>query len=86
VLRDEGEMNERRINVVLAGLLISAFLGCVAGWSPEDKIPRIIKEELRLLLGGPGVVIVDVRAFTSMNSFNLSAYAEDHGLCPWMNA
>jgi hypothetical protein len=61
VLREEGEMNERRISVVLAGLLISAFLGCVAGWSPEGKTPRMTKEELRLLLGGPGVVVVDVR-------------------------
>jgi hypothetical protein len=71
VLREEGEMNERRISVVLVGLMISAFLGCVAGWSPEDKTPRMTKEELRLLLGGPGVVIVDVHAFTSMNFFNL---------------
>ena len=36
-------------------------MGCVAGWSPEDKIPKMPKEELRLLLGSPGVVIVDVR-------------------------
>jgi hypothetical protein len=71
VLREEDDMNERRISVVLAGLLISAFLGVVAGWSSEDKTPRMTKEELRLVLGGPGVVIVDVRAFTSMNSFNL---------------
>jgi hypothetical protein len=61
VLREEGEMNERRISVVLAGLLISAFLGCVAGWSPEDRTPRMTKEALKLLLGGPGVVVVDVR-------------------------
>ena len=61
MLREEDDMNERRISVVLAGLLISAFLGCVAGWSSEDRTPRMTKEELRLLLGGPGVVIVDVR-------------------------
>ena len=54
-------MNERRISVVLAGLLISAFLGCVAGWSSEDKTPRMTKEELRLLMGDQGVVVVDVR-------------------------
>ena len=54
-------MNERRISVVLVGLMISAFLGCVAGWSPEDKTPRMTKEELRQLLGSPRVVVVDVR-------------------------
>ena len=61
VLIKEDEMNWKRIRVVFAGLLISAFWGCVAGWSPEDKTPRMTKEELRLLLGGPGVVVVDVR-------------------------
>jgi hypothetical protein len=60
-LREEDDMNERRISVVLTGLLISAFLGCVAGWSPEDKTPRMTKEELRLLMGDQGVVVVDVR-------------------------
>jgi uncharacterized protein YneF (UPF0154 family) len=61
VLREEDDMNERRISVVLAGLLISAFLGCVAGWSSEDKTPRMTKEELRLLMGDQGVVVVNVR-------------------------
>jgi hypothetical protein len=61
VLIKGGEMNGKRIRVVFAGLLISALWGCVAGWSPEDKTPRMTKEELRLLLGGPGVVVVDVR-------------------------
>ena len=54
-------MNERRIFVPLAGLLIFFFLGCVAGWRPEDKTPRITKEELKALLGSPEVVLVDVR-------------------------
>jgi len=61
VLKEKGEMTRRKIGLLLAGLLISASLGWVAGWSPEDKTPKMPKEELRLLLGSPEVVIVDVR-------------------------
>ena len=61
VCRRRKKMNERRIFVILVGLLISVFLGCVAGWRADDKTPRMTKEELRPLLGNPGVVVVDVR-------------------------
>ena len=54
-------MTRRKIGLLLTGLLISASLGCVAGWSPEDKTPKMPKEELRLLMGDQGVVVVDVR-------------------------
>ena len=71
-------MNERRISVVLAGLLISAFLGCVAGWSSEDKTPRMTKEELRLLMGDQGVVVVDVRVLEEWKKSDRKIQGANH--------
>jgi hypothetical protein len=79
VLREEDDMNERRISVVLAGLLISAFLGCVAGWSSEDKTPRMTKEELRLLMGDQGAVVLDVRVQEEWKKSDRKIQGANHG-------
>jgi len=46
---------------VLLGLFICVVFGCVAGWSPGDKTPRMTKEELRSLIGHSELMVVDVR-------------------------
>jgi rhodanese-related sulfurtransferase len=38
-----------------------AFLGCFQNLAPDVKVPRIAKEELKLMLGRPDIIIVDVR-------------------------
>jgi hypothetical protein len=37
------------------------FLSCAEKWSFQFRVPRMTKEELKLLLGNPDVIIVDVR-------------------------
>ncbi len=38
-----------------------ALSGCLQYLVPYSEVPRMTKEELRSLLGNPGVIIVDVR-------------------------
>jgi hypothetical protein len=55
-------------NMAVAAFLISIVMGMVAplaaAWSAEDA-PRISKEEVRTLLGNPGVIILDARTGSS---------------------
>jgi hypothetical protein len=44
--------------IVVAGMII---VGCLQNVIPEPGIPRMTKEELKPLMGNPGVIIVDVR-------------------------
>jgi hypothetical protein len=48
-----------RALLTVAGVMILA--GCLQNVIPEPGIPRMAKEELRPLMGTPGVIILDVR-------------------------
>jgi rhodanese-related sulfurtransferase len=57
-------------NAVYAGVLVMATIGMPlspAAWAEEDA-PRIMKEEVKALLGNPGVVILDARTGASWES------------------
>jgi len=43
---------------VAVGMMVA---GCVQNLLPEPGIPRMTKEELKPLMGTPGVIIMDVR-------------------------
>ena len=53
----------RRLSMVLI-VVIAAWVGVVAPAFGASDAPRIAKDELKRVLDDPGVVVIDVRAYT----------------------
>ena len=49
---------QRAALTVALGLVLA---GCLQNLLPEPGVPRMTKEELKLLLGNPDVIVLDVR-------------------------
>ena len=54
-------MRKRLSKVILTVLFCFVFVGCLQNLTMEQKVPRILKVELKSMLGQPDLVIVDVR-------------------------
>jgi len=54
-------MKKRQFLTVIAFAVFLASAGCSQLGAPDTKTPRMIKEELKSLLGSPEVIVVDVR-------------------------
>jgi len=54
-------MRKGRFWLISALGLSFALMGCLQNVALDTKTPRIIKEELKSILGQPDVVVVDVR-------------------------
>jgi rhodanese-related sulfurtransferase len=54
-------MEEKSYYRIFAVLISLALSGCLPDLAPDAKIPRVTKEELKLMLDRPGVIIIDVR-------------------------
>lgn len=46
---------------ILAAVLSVAVVVTCAKTSPAEDVPKIAKEELKSMLGNPGIIILDVR-------------------------
>ena len=51
----------RKVQMVLWGLLLIGLQGYFQGLFAQDRTPRVTKEELRAMMGRPETVIIDVR-------------------------
>lgn len=54
-------MTKRRSAIFITGALIFVLAGCLQKWTADVKAPRLTKEELKLMVGNPDTVIIDVR-------------------------
>ena len=54
-------MVRRRLWMAIAYAVFLMLAGCSLLAPPDAKTPRITKEELKVLLGNPEVIILDVR-------------------------
>jgi rhodanese-related sulfurtransferase len=54
-------MIKRRSGMFITGVLIFVLSGCFQQWVGNVKVPRLTKEELKLMVGNPDTFIIDVR-------------------------
>ena len=54
-------MGNGKFWTIIAVIFSFALLGCLQNLAPNAKNPRITKEELKLMLNRPDVMIVDAR-------------------------
>ncbi len=54
-------MVRRRLWMAIASVVCLVLAACSQLATPDTKTSRITKEELKALLGNPGVIILDVR-------------------------
>jgi hypothetical protein len=54
-------MGEKRLWMIIAAILSFVLVGCLKEVALDTEVPKMTKEELKSLLGNPGVIIVDVR-------------------------
>jgi len=60
-VRGETGKVRRRLSMGIASAVCLVLTACSHLATPDTKTPRITKEELKALLGNPGVIILDVR-------------------------
>ena len=56
-----GKMVKRGFWTIIAFATCLALAGCSQLATPDTETPRITKEELKVLLGNPEIIILDVR-------------------------
>jgi hypothetical protein len=54
-------MVKSQFSTIIVFTLIFVLAGCSQLVAPDTKTPRMTKEELKSLLGNPGIIVVDVR-------------------------
>ncbi len=73
----------------IAGLLIFFMVGVLATFTQSADVPRMTKDELRVMLGNSDLVIIDVRAQRDWEESDLriqGAIREDPGAVDsWAN-
>jgi len=56
-----GKMGKIQFGMAFSFAIFLVLVGCSQLVVSETKVPRMTKEELKSLLGNPGVIVVDVR-------------------------
>ena len=72
----------RRMTTLLLMVTASLAIACASLTAMSAEAPRITKEEVKGMLGGPAVIIIDVRASGDWKSSNVKiqgAVREDPG-------
>jgi len=54
-------MDMKRFWTIVVFLITVVLTGCLHNVTPETKVPKMTKEELKPLLGNPDVIILNVR-------------------------
>ncbi len=61
-------MKVKSLAILIMALSLPLFCVSALASGGEEKVSKITKEELRSMLGNPGVVVIDVRSEGSWNA------------------